>query len=93
MLIPIRYMPYYLQKESEEIIMKYAIIECVNGNFSVKVETDNLQTAKVQFHDRCKVLWNANDVITATVQIVDENQNLMAGYKEYITHEVEITEE
>ena len=86
MLIPIRYMPYYLQKESEDIIMKYSIIECVNGTFSVKVETDNLQTAKVQFHDRCKILWSASDVKTATVEIVDENLNLMAGYKEYIEH-------
>lgn len=38
--------------------MKLSIINCVNGNFSVVAEgitTD--QTARVQFHDRCKVLW------------------------------------
>ena len=68
--------------------MKYAILECVNGNYLVRAEGITvLESAKVQFHDRCKILWSASDVITATVMIVDENLNYIEGYKEFIHHE------
>jgi len=53
--------------------MKLAIIKCVNGNFSVVAEgiTDD-QAARVNFHNQCSILWNAPDVITGEVAIVDE---------------------
>lgn len=67
--------------------MRYAVIECNNGNFSVKTEHgENKQAALVAFHDRCKVLWNAPDVITAMVKLVDENLDTVDGKMEYITH-------
>ena len=67
--------------------MKYAIIKVVNGNYSVEAEgITNLNSAKVQFHGLCQALWNAPDVITAEVKIVDENLDCVEDYKEYITH-------
>jgi hypothetical protein len=74
--------------------MKYALIQCVNGNFSIVSEHgENLQAARVAFHDRCKILWNASDVITATVAIIDSNLTYVDGRIEVITHEVTESEE
>lgn len=68
--------------------MKYAIIKCINGNYSVHAEgiTDPAN-AKTIFHGLCQTLWNAPDVITAHVAIVDEQLDVVEGYKEYIHHE------
>lgn len=69
-------------------MMKLAIINCVNGNFSViaeGIETD--QAARVAFHDRCKILWNAPDVLTGEVAVVDEQLDVYQGLKELIHHE------
>ena len=68
--------------------MKYAIIECVNGNYFIRAEgIATPEAAKVQWHDRCRVLWNSPDVEKATVMIADENLDAVEGYKEYIHHE------
>ena len=67
--------------------MKYAIAKVVNGNFSIHVEgITELSSAKTQFHGLCQVLWNAPDVITASVAIIDENLGIVEGYKEFIYH-------
>lgn len=69
--------------------MKYAIIKVINGNFFIHSEgiTDE-DNAKAQFHGLCQTLWNAPDVITATVEIVDEKLNSLnvGNYKEFISH-------
>jgi len=68
--------------------MKYAIIQCINGNYSVYSEgITDLANAKTQFHGRCQALWNASDVINATVKIVDERLCRVEGYQEFIAHE------
>ena len=69
--------------------MKYAIIKCINGNFSVDSEWSDLTSAKTNFHGLCQTLWNAPDVITAHVAIVDEQLDVVEGYKEYIHHELQ----
>lgn len=70
--------------------MKYAIIKCINGNYFIDSEgITDLARAKVTFHGLCQTLWNAQDVITAEVAIVDEQLDVVEGYKEYIHHEVE----
>ena len=70
--------------------MKYAIIKVVNGNFSVHSEgIETVEAAKTQFHGVCQALWNAADVIKAEVAIVDEQLNIVEGYKEFIHHTVE----
>lgn len=69
--------------------MKYAIIKVVNGNYFIHAEgITNLASAKTQFHGVCQTLWNASDVLSANVMIVDEQLNYVDGYKEYIHHEV-----
>lgn len=68
--------------------MKMAITKCINGNFSIHAEgfTD-ISAAKVSFHGLCQTLWNAPDVITAEVAIVDEQLDVVEGYKEFIHHD------
>lgn len=70
--------------------MKYAIIKVINGSYSIHAEGINdINTAKVQFHGLCQTLWNAPDVVTAYVEIVDEQLDVAEGYKEFIHHETE----
>ena len=45
------------------------------------------------FHQLCATLWNAPDVVTAMVKIVDENLDNAEGYRDFITHEQEQTNE
>lgn len=69
--------------------MKYSIIECVNGNFFIRAEgITNIENAITQWHARCQTLWNAQDVIKAEVAIMDEQLDVVEGYKEFIHHEV-----
>ena len=70
-------------------MMKYAVIKCINGNFAIHAEgfTDK-DNAKVNYHALCQTLWNADDVITAEVAIMDENLNVVEGYHEFISHAV-----
>lgn len=67
--------------------MKYAVLKCTNGNFAIDSEWDNLDSAKVSYHNLCSSLWNAGDVQTACVGIVDENLDFVPGYREFISHE------
>ena len=70
--------------------MKYAIIKVINGNYAVHAEgIIDVKNAKVQFHGLCQTLWNAPDVVTASVAIVDENLDIVQGYKEFIAHPTE----
>lgn len=65
--------------------MVFSVIKCVNGNFAIHAEgfTD-LAKAKVSYHGLCQSLWNADDVITASVIIVNENFYEVTGYHEVI---------
>lgn len=66
--------------------MKYAIIKVINGNYSIHAEgITDIGKAKVNFHGLCQTLWNADDVKTACVMIVDENLNAVEDYREYIS--------
>lgn len=74
--------------------MKLAIIQCVNGNFSIVSEGYTTeQDALTAFHGRCQILWNAQDVITGEVAIIDEQLDIYHGYKELIYHNVELEPE
>ena len=65
----------------------FAIIECINGNFFVRAEgIESIESAKTQYHGRCQALWNAPDVLSAYVMIVDTQLDVVEGYKEYIHH-------
>jgi hypothetical protein len=67
--------------------MKYAVVKVINGNYFVHAEgfTD-ITKAIINFHGLCQTLWNADDVETASVMIVDENLDCVNGYKEFISH-------
>lgn len=69
--------------------MKYSIIKCINGAFSVDSEHGELTLAKVRFHAICQTLWNSADVKTAKIMIEDEQLNCVDDYREYIHHEPE----
>ena len=68
---------------------KYSIIKCVNSNFVIHSETTDLNSAKTQFHGLAQTLWNAPDVATAKIAIMDEQLNVVDGYAEFIHHEAE----
>ena len=73
-------------------MMKLAIVQCVNGTYSVVAEgLTTEQAALVAFHNRCMILWNAPDVITGEVAILDEQLDIYHGYKELITHVPTVT--
>lgn len=73
--------------------MKYAVVKVVNGNFSVHAEGLTENGAKVNFHSVCQTLWNAPDVETASVAIIDENLNIVYGYHEVIDKRAQNIEE
>ena len=68
--------------------MRYAIIKVVNGNYFIHAEgITDLSSAKVQFHGVCQTLWNASDVLSACVMIVNEDLDMVGGYREFIIHD------
>lgn len=68
--------------------MKYGIIKVINGNYFVHAEgITDLSAAKTKYHGLCQTLWNAPDVATAYVAIVDEQLDVVEGYKEFIHHD------
>ena len=68
---------------------KLFVEKVVNGSPAIVSEwTDNEKGACVSFHDTCKTLWNANDVVTARVKILTESLDLFENYDEIISHEV-----
>lgn len=69
--------------------MKYAVIKSVNGTFGIVTEGHTTpEQAIISWHDVCKNHHNAQDVVRATISIVDENLDPLDGgkYKETIVH-------
>ena len=74
--------------------MTYGIITVINGTYHIHAEgITSISAAKVSFHGLCQTLWNAPDVLTAEVAIVDEQLDVVEGYKEFISHEPAPVEE
>lgn len=64
---------------------KFALIKCVNGNFAVAEEHATKEAGIKGFHRVSESLWNASDVITARLNLVDENMYVVEGrYTEFI---------
>ena len=82
-----KYFAQNINKKERKEIMKYAIIKSSNGSFAIESEWSDLTKAKAHYHAVCQTLWNASDVVTAKVMIVDEQLNCVEGYKEFIHHE------
>ena len=69
---------------------RYYIIQSSNGTVTIESEWSDLTKAIVAFHDKCKILWNAPDVIEGIVQIVySADLAVVGGYSERITHPVQ----
>ena len=70
--------------------MKYAVVQCSNGSFSIVAEgfTDP-EKAIPTYADKIKAFHNAADVEYAYVAIVDENYNVYGNYKDVTNHRVE----
>lgn len=67
--------------------MKYSVIKVTDGNFNIHAEgfEDNPNGAKVSYHGLCQTLWNDAGTQKACVMIVDENLDVLPGYKEFIS--------
>ena len=66
--------------------MKFYVMKSANGNVSIVSEWTDRDKAKVAYHDTCKILWNAPDVLIGYVAILDDSFEVIEGYKECITH-------
>lgn len=65
--------------------MKYAVAQCVNGNFSIVSEWSEKNKAFENYHTACTNLWHAEDVEHATVTVIDERFSIHKI--EYIKYE------
>lgn len=77
--------------------MKYNIIKLIRNtadaySASISATFDNLESAKVNYHQSLATLHNASDIKTATVKIEDEFGHELAGYTEQVEHEIETEE-
>lgn len=68
--------------------MKYYVIYVSNGALQIDKITEwaDLDSAKVKYFDICKILTNEKSVTKATVEIIDEQLEQVAGYREVIVH-------
>ena len=73
--------------------MKYAIVKCTDGNFAVHGEYPTIKAAKIAYHQLSAALWNDPSTTKAMVKIMDENLDNAEGYREFIHHETEQTNE
>lgn len=64
--------------------MNYAVIQFINGAFSVKYEGQNLESLKYNYHNWLSLLWNDEGAVNGIVQLVDENMDVVEGYMEKI---------
>jgi hypothetical protein len=72
--------------------MKYNILKFVRNaedsySATVSATFDDLEGAKVNYHQTLAALHNAKDVKTATVKIEDEFGRQLSGYMEIVNHE------
>ena len=65
----------------------YAVIQQINGAFTVKFEGENLDSLKYNFHSWCAALWNDSGAVDGVVKLVDGNLDVVDGYVEFIQHD------
>ena len=64
----------------------YSVIQFINGAFTVKFESENLDSLKYNFHSWCAALWNDSGAVEGVVKLVDANLDVVDGYIEFISH-------
>ena len=66
--------------------MKYAVLKIVNGNFLIDSEHgEDKDAAIIRWHTVSAALRNDAETKTATIKVIDEQGDLVDGYKEYIS--------
>lgn len=58
----------------------YAVIQFINGAFTVKFEGEDLDTIKYNFDNWCGLLWNDNGAVNGVVKLVDSNLEVVEGF-------------
>lgn len=74
--------------------MKYNVLSFITNtqnqySASVVATYDNIDGAKVKYHQLLASLHNASDVLFASVKLVNEYGNDVSGYFELVTKTVE----
>lgn len=65
--------------------MKYAVIQCVNGNYAILSEHGDVNSGIIAFYNLAAALHNEPEIVTARVSLVDENLFVVEGrYTEWI---------
>jgi hypothetical protein len=64
----------------------YAVIQQINGAFTVKFEGENLDSLKYNYHNWCAQLWNDTGAVDGVVKLVDSNLDVVEGYIDFISH-------
>lgn len=67
--------------------MKYAVVTVVDGNFLIRSEWSNKNSAIQAFHSLCAALIGDIGFTHAMVKVLDENLDTVNGKIEYIEHE------
>ena len=78
--------------------MKYNVLSFItstSNQYSASVDAtyDNINSAKIKYHQRLAALYNASDVLFASVKLVNEYGNEVSGYFEMVDHRPTETEE
>lgn len=72
-------------------MIRYYVMFVSNGDLQLGqgsvTEWTELDKAKAKFHSLCNTMWSAKDVITGYVVIMDNQFDIVDGYKEFIKHE------
>lgn len=71
--------------------MKYNVLSFITNtsnqySSSVVATYDNIDSAKVKYHQLLASLHNADDVLFASVKLVNEYGNEVVGYFEMVDH-------
>ena len=66
--------------------MKYAVVTVVDGNFLIRSEWSNKDSAIQAFHSLCAALYGDSGFSKAMVKVLDENLDTVDREIEYIEH-------
>ena len=62
----------------------YAVIQQINGAYSVKFEGTDLNSMKYNYHNWLSLLYNDTGAAKGVVKLVDENLDVVDGCVEFI---------
>ena len=69
--------------------MKYALVTCINGNYKIESEHgEDLNAAQMAWHQKCRSLEGADDVVTSVCMVANEDLGTVGGLYEKIDRSV-----